>query len=175
MGYGRLNQAQRVAVIPHLIGRVIYDLGAGDLELARECLSLGATHVVAIDKEGLPRQKVAGVTKRRVSFAEFKDPAPTVALSWPVNWVVEGLLRIVRQAERVIYLGTNTDGMACGTKILWEHLAVREVLVHVPDRRNTLIVYGGMLLKSRKLLPEEYASLNTDEVYSFDRLHKPTV
>lgn len=173
MGYGKLNQAQRRAVTPHLVGKTVHDLGAGDLELARECLSLGAGHVVAIDKErnfSLPRAKI---TKLHMSFAEFNDPAPTVILSWPVNHPAHGLLRLVKEAETVVYLGTNTDGMACGTKPLWKHLATRKVLAHVPVRENTLIVYGALLGKSRKVLPEEYAALNTDEIYSFDSLYGP--
>jgi len=173
MSYGKLNQAQRLAVTPHLVGKTLHDLGAGDLELAQECLSLGAKHVVAIDKEGMPRRSLKRITKLHLSFAEFAGPAPTVVLSWPVNWVVEGLLRLVREAETVVYLGTNTDGMACGTKILWKHLATREVLAHVPVHGNTLIVYGALLVKSRKVLPEEYAALNTDEIYSFESLYGP--
>jgi len=172
VGYGRLNQAQRLAVAPHLVGKTIHDLGAGDLELAQECLSLGAWHVVAIDKE-MSRRKQKGITKLHLNFSEFKDPAPTVVLSWPVNWVVEGLLRIVREAETVVYIGTNTNGMACGTKILWKHLATREVLAHVPVHGNTMIVYGALLQKSRKVLPEEFAALNTDEIYSFESLYGP--
>lgn len=172
MSYGRLNQAQRLAVTPHLIGKTLHDLGAGDLELAQECLSLGAKHIVAIDKE-MSRRKQAKITKLHLNFSEFKEPAPTVILSWPVNWVVEGLLRIVKEAETVVYLGTNTDSMACGTKTLWKHLATREVLAHVPVHGNTLIVYGALLEKSRKVLPEEYAALNTDEIYSFESLYGP--
>jgi len=173
VGYGRLNQAQRLAVAPHLVGKTIHDLGAGDLELAQECLSLGAWHVVAIDKEGMSRRKQAKITKLHQTFSEFKDPAPTVILSWPVNWVVEGLLRIVKEAKTVVYLGTNTDGMACGTKTLWKHLATRKVLAHVPVHGNTMIVYGALLQKSRKVLPEEFAALNTDEIYSFESLYGP--
>ena len=42
----------------------------------------------------------------------------------------------------LIYLGTDTDGNACGTAELSDHLASSALLASVEDRRNTLLILG---------------------------------
>jgi hypothetical protein len=69
------------------------------------------------------------------------------------------------QAETLVYLGKNTDGSACGFPGLFEVLARREILAYVPDRPNTLIIYGKFIRQPnephREPMPEEHAALTS--------------
>ena len=88
-------------------------------------------------------------------------------MSWIVNWDMS-IVKVLADAEIVIYLGKNTDGSACGYDKMWEHLRSREVLAHVPDRRNTLTVYGPRVIV-RPQTGEEIAFLHDHKVLSFER------
>jgi hypothetical protein len=58
----------------------------------------------------------------------------------------------------------------CGYDGLWRALTAREVLTHIPDRRNTLIVYGPASRPNGRLLPEEYAALHQEHMWGYDEL-----
>ena len=172
MPHGILSQAQQEAVRPHIVGKVIHDLGCGDLELSRWLIQAGAKKVVAIDRYPPSCSRFTQVTVVVTWFHLYQEPVETVFLSWPINWQDPGLLRMVNEAKLVIYLGSNLDGNACGFREMFEHLLCREVLAHVPDRKNTLVVYGNQVVE-REPIPEEFAALNQERVYSFQEVYRP--
>lgn len=157
--YGSLSKAQREVLGSVLKGQKVTDLGAGNCLRSLELLDLGAAKVIAIDKEPANPQKRQGFTFVRSYFADYKGSRPDVAfLSWPPNHTCPGLLPIVKQAPMVIYLGKNTDGTACGSPELFWHLTSLEVIHYIPDRINTLIVYGNKQVE-REPRGEERAAL----------------
>ena len=169
MPFGYLDPAQQEAVRNVIQGRVVTDLGAGILGLSMELLRLGAPKVIAVDK-----QIGAGGPLRNIQFVEtyfkdFDDPVDVAFVSWPPNWSCPGLIEAVERAEIAIYLGKNSDGTACGTAPLFRKLTKREVLVHVPAWKNTLIIYGPTRIE-RPLFGEEKAGIDTMVPYSFEEL-----
>lgn len=169
----RLTPYQQAKLAPHIRRRCVADLGAGDLIETEALLGLGAAHVVAVDKAEMPRIKTTSkVTYQQYYFARCPPLAlrsvNAAFLSWPVNYPC-GLAELIEPVPVVIYLGSNQNGSACGDRSLWLHLKRRNVLLHVPDRRNTLIVYGSRLDQRRHLLPEEHAVLVApNQVMMFD-------
>lgn len=172
MPYGQLNESQLKALGPLVHGKVIHDLGAGDLGLALELLKLGAAKVIAIDKEynrtsfeDVPPE----IELRHQYFQDMHDEIDTAFVSWPANYD-NGLLRVLMQTKTIIYLGKNTDGSACGIPDLFRYLATRKVDTHVPSRYNTLICYTDHLDEQRQLLHEEAAAIQVcyPVPYGFD-------
>ena len=147
MSYGQLNKTQLGVLAPLVIGKIIHDLGAGDLGLALELLRLGAAKIIAIDKEynrkifnGVPPE----IELRHQFFQDMHDEIDIAFVSWPSNYE-NGLLEVLMQTKTIIYLGKNTDGSMCGTPALFEYLSTRKVEEHVPSRANTLICYTDTL------------------------------
>lgn len=174
VSYGRFNPSQRKTVGDLVKGRVVFDLGAGDLLLAKELIQLGASKVVAIDKDApFPWSGDRRIEVRRDYFHQVKDTAIDVAfVSWPSNYVDWDLIRLVGQAETVVYLGKNTDGTSCGSVALFEHLLMRKLLAHVPDRSNTLLAYGEFVGVERDRTGEELAALTTySRMWSYSELY----
>lgn len=169
MAYGLLTPEMGEILRPHIAGVEVWDLGAGDLVYSRRLLALGAKSVVAVDKSEMPEDP----TVKRV-WAYFKDVAVpeggiAVALvAWPQNTPLHGLVDILTRCRKVVYLGSNTDGNACGNTGLFSHFLSRQVLAHVPYRRNSLVVYGEMTAESRHPLPEEWAALHPETMWGFD-------
>jgi len=163
--YGRLYPSQRNFVEHAVRGKVVHDLGAGFLGLAHELLNLGATEIIAIDRFEMP-EATANIKRLQGYFHDYHEPIDTAFVSWPINWQDLGLLEAIDRASTVIYLGSNHDGNMCGFHEFWAHLRQREVLAHVPERRNTLIVYGPKHVE-REELPEEHAALNTEVMWSY--------
>lgn len=168
--FGRLSDAQRELLRPFVAGRVVHDLGAGSGALSLILLELGATHVVAIDKElGLQTHDL--VTSVECYFDEYSsdDPIDTVLVSWIPNYPTPGLSFLASLAKQVIYLGKNTDGSSCGTRELMVGLLSRHVLAHAPERQNTLTVYGESQGRyvDRQVTGEEYAALYETRMISF--------
>lgn len=58
----------------------------------------------------------------------------------------------------VIYIGKNTDGIACGSPQLFDYFRWREVLVYDPDPQNVLIVYGALREEPRMAVHHEEAA-----------------
>lgn len=166
---GVLNDAMRDVLRGIFRNRVVTDFGAGDLALAREFLQLGAKSVVAVDKEprGKSTKRIAVV---RQYFYQFTKPIDVLVLSWPINHPCTGLIKAVGRADTVVYLGCNTDGNACGTPELFANLLVREVVAHVPSRRNTLIIYGPGR-EIRIPLYEEIAAIDQSAIYHYDMVY----
>lgn len=171
MPYGRLSVAQEEAVRPHIAGKVVHDLGCGNLDLARWLVQAGAERVVAIDRfPPLALRKPAKVEVIVSQFDDYHEPVDTVFVSWPINWMVYGLYRMISEARTVIYLGSNLDGNACGFREMFQHLLGREVLAHLPSFQNTLIIYGSHAVE-REPVPEEFAALNQERMYAFREVY----
>ena len=165
MPMGHLTDEMLEAIRPVVVGKEVWDLGAGDGGHARTLLALGASRVFCVDKEPLP-QVWKGITSIHARFEDIPSGTPIAVafVSWPVNWPLPHLNRLVGQAERVIYLGSNTGGSACGTMGLFVGMADRQLLAHVPHYRNSLLVYGEPGVRKEPLTGEEWAMLSGSQV-----------
>ena len=161
MSYGSMSDAQCEAFKPFVIGKTIHDLGSGDGVLALLMAQIGAKKVIAVDKQDFPRAAkfAAQIEFRSTLFEDFNESVETIFLSWPDNHPLEGLLPLVTQAKTVIYLGKNTDGSVCGWPELFKEFSGREILKHLPERKNTLTIYGPTRL-NRPMTGEEFAAIN---------------
>ena len=164
MPFGILTPEMEQAIASFVRGEHVWDLGSGDLAYAKTLLRLGTRHITAVDKEQSFRKTPPQVTFLRLYFADLLSQEPdiqTAFLSWPQNCAsaTPGLPRLVQRAQTVIYLGCNLGGSQCGTEPLWADLIQRDVLAHIPNRRNNLIVYGKHT-GFRRLLPEEIGAIS---------------
>ena len=138
----RLNREQKEAVSEFVEAKVVYDLGAGDGASSYELLNLGAAQVFAVDKT------------HYTDFPEFlhgnfedlleiiPEEIEVAYVSWPVNWLSPGLRALMNRADILIYVGSNTNGNACGHPLYFKDFMFRSVLAYVPSPANTLIIYG---------------------------------
>jgi hypothetical protein len=174
MAHGEFRDNQAATVAGFVKGKIVHDLGCGDLHLAHQLVKFGAEKVIAVDKSmHLPYsrlQKLQGIEFVGKYFHDFHEPVETAFLSWPVNWYDYGLGKILDRAKTVIYLGSNLDGSACGYSDMWMVLSHRNILAHIPSYTNTLIVYGSDFVK-RSRVPEEQAALDQSKVYRFDEVY----
>jgi len=153
MPYWRLNKVQQAVLLEFVRGDTVYELGCGDLSLAK-LMATTAKWVHAADKHAPTSRRDHG---RRVkvpilpnlsfywqAFEKLRWPKhlDCVVVSWPITDVVPGLLELVRRGFRVVYIGSNTRGSACGDHMLWLHLTKRALLHEVPDRHNCLHCYS---------------------------------
>lgn len=155
MSTGVLSPLQAQALGEIVQGRTVHDLGAGDLILAHTLIGIGAGHVIAIDCQQPPGYRFL-VEFRQQRFTEVSphEGIDVAFISWPrtnPGFRNDGLVALVERAKIVAYLGMSTDGLRCGDPNLWDHLARRQVIKHVPHRRNTLIVYGKTCGRRRAL------------------------
>jgi len=174
MSYGRLSKSQYTALAPFVHGKTVHDIGAGDLTLAGYLLTLGASHIIAIDKNPWKSKATKNITVIETYFERYTDPLDVAFVSWPINHFDQGLLDLIGAARTVIYLGKNSDGQACGFPLLFDHLSKRENPVYIAERPNTLAIYGPNFVE-RPPNGEERASLSIDErMWSYDELEGPT-
>jgi len=171
MSYGTLNAAQEECLKKLVVGKIVYDLGAGDLVLAHKLIELGAK-VIAVEKENFfidnaltpnpTMQASLEIEVRQQYFQDMDDDIDIAFVSWPDNYD-NGLLPILKRTKTIIYLGKNTDMSMCGTPALFRYLLTRKIEEHVPARPNTLICYSEQLDKPRWMpVPEEDAALRMD-------------
>ena len=165
-GDWRLSSRQLELLEPFVKDQSILDLGAADLEGSELMLELGARDVLAVDRSSMPKPSSDKITTRVTQFHLLEETRPVVLASWIVNWPVN-IERHLAAAELVISISKNTDGSACGYPWMWTYLCRRELLVHLPERRNTLTVYGPRVVE-RPLTGEEFAALNQGRMYDFD-------
>lgn len=169
MPYGTLTDEMQQSLGPFVHGKEVWDLGAGDLEHAETLVALGATQVIAVDKTKMPKPLSNRIRAIWTYFANLDVPASGIRvafIAWPINYIMPELFPILEQSDVVVYLGSNTDGNSCGWKGLFHHLVTRELLVHIPHQRNTLIVVGKQLEEPREPTWEELAGL-TGELLRF--------
>jgi hypothetical protein len=90
-------------------------------------------------------------------FDAVKLPAllDCVVISWPPNYPCSGLLDLVKRAFRVVYIGCNTGGAACGTQDLFVHLSKRHLLYEMRDRRNCVHCYTAVCHADAQFRSEE--------------------
>lgn len=169
MSWGKLYQKQFDALLPHIEDREVWDLGAGDLTLTRSILLLKPKRMVAIDKERMPN--VSGIETMRSSFDNVLEDSLDVAfVSWPSNRYDSGLLRLIKAAKTIIYLGTNTGGSACGFKEFFEETSQRELLVDIPGRDSSLVIVGSRRMV-RNPTVEEWIGQQVDApIYMFGQI-----
>lgn len=164
----RLSDAQVLELRPFVKDQRILDLGAADLEGSRLMLELGARDVLAVDRHEMRPPRTDKIETRVAYFHDVKETRPVVLASWIMNWPVN-IEHHLHAAELIISISKNTDRSACGYRQMWELLRQRELLLHVPEHRNTLTVYGP---KTQGRLPtgEELAALwpNPMRQFSFE-------
>ncbi len=171
MPYGHLTEEMFRVLGEHVAGRVVYDLGAGDLGRTCDLVDLGAAKVIAVDKHTWRCERRPSPSKVEFRWETFEgllndlDHEGTQSfevafLAWPINEALPGLLQILRRAEVVCYLGMNDGCTACGWPDLYAYLATRQVLAEVNSRRNDLLIYGAHLERRRHLRPEESRGLS---------------
>lgn len=173
MPFGTLTNGMLATIQPQVVDLEVWDLGAGDLGHAHTLLGIGAMRIIAVDKSDRGGS-VLSTPGIEFNHAPFKDIDVSLAgirvafLSWPMNYRMPGLIGLLERSERVIYLGSNTDGCACGWPDLFHHFLGRELVAHVPHKKNSLLVLGDPLDEPRASTPEEYAALS-GEMMTFDR------
>lgn len=170
--WGALSPEQCLALHPFVDGRRVRDLGCGKMMLSCVLLSLGARHVTAIDSNPFT---VPAPFKKRITFINeiFRECSRSSVLafvSWPSNYN-NGIEIQLSSSKVVVYLGKNHGGTGCGGYNFWRAVVQRKILVHLPERKNTLIIYGGSTRgEPRRLVPEELAGLNSNRTYEFEEL-----
>ena len=175
--YGFLATGMSELIAHCVKGQDVWDLGAGsDLAHTKNMLKLGARSVTAVEKAELYDDTViprgATLIRSYSNSVQLPETGIDVAfLAFPQNTNLPGLVSILEQSRIIIYLGSNTDATACGNMNLYLHFLQRDVLATIPNRRNSLIVYGArsdIHAKPRRPLPEEWAGLHPDEMFSFE-------
>ena len=172
MPLGHLTDEMLDILRPIVEGLEVWDLGSGDEGHARTLLGLGASRVFCVDKEPMVRD-CTGITPVHAWFGDISPDMsiPVAFVSWPPNRSLPHLNRLLGQAKIVIYLGSNTDGRACGDVRMFVSLAGRSLLAHVPYYRNSLLVYGEPLGRGAPLTGEEYAVFS-GQLMRFDEAQK---
>jgi len=169
MGWGLLSDRQLNAIKPFIAGLEVHDLGAGDLLLSHILLAAGADRVMAVDKHpdypGSVISKGKKISRVNKCFDQYRGDIDVAFVSWPINGPTPGLVECVGRAKTLIYLGKNTDGSLCGTREFYHHMLHRALLVHIPERQNTLVVVGSRLHRMRTGTYEERAGFDTDNEY----------
>lgn len=166
-----LSIAKRMIIEPFVRGRVVHDLGAGDLVEAKMLVEMGAEQVHAIDCRPMPKVGDFRITRHTMRFDDWRHEGymDVAFVSWPINHDT-GIERLLRSARTVIYHGKCTDGTMCGYPAMWQHLTQREVLAHEHNPVGTLIVYGRDPAL-RKPLPEEMCGLDLERVWSYSEAY----
>lgn len=174
--FGRLTPEQEVAVKPYVEGKKVFDLGSGRLALSKLVKNMGAQKVIAIDRDLEMKEETPGIEKFNLNFYEYLELKPEAQplatdvafVSWPNNRVMQELLTLARACDTIIYLGKNTDGSSCAWPGFFNHMLSRKLLVHIPDMRNTLLIYGkAEKAFYRDPVREELGGLNHTELYDF--------
>jgi len=169
VNYGTLTKAQAKALKPFIFNRVVTDLGAGNCKLTLRIHQLGAAKTIAVDKE--PKRTGAKSFEYVQSyFHQYQEDIDVAFISWPVNWYVRGLLEAIKRAKTIVYMGTNFGGSTCGFLVLWQELAQREVLLHLPHPKSSLTIYSSKHT-ARVPLGEEQAALDTSRIYNFNDVY----
>lgn len=163
-GWGSLCPGQERTLAPFIRDKVVADLGCGNGSLSDKLDAMGAAKCLRIDKTQAPITRL---------FQEGPgDLVYDVAfVSWPSNnQSATALIPWLMRAEIVVYLGSNFDGTACGTREFFAYLQMRELLAYVPDRANSLIIVGKPLEISRPPTDEELAATSDTALsYKLDR------
>jgi hypothetical protein len=164
MGYGKLLGKQEDAVKALVQGKDVCDLGAGDMELSVKLLELGATKIIAVDKEDypVPDPRIVRILSYFNNVWRHTRPPKIAFISWPINHADPSLARLVDRFPFIAYLGKNTDMTSCATPGFFQPLLRREVMAYIPNRKNVLIIYGPNSVE-REPYGEELAAITAYE------------
>ena len=155
MTYWDMTIEQKSVLKEVIFGRTVLELGCGDGSLAMWCAQ-HASHVTAVDRyPDFPAIPPENITFKSLYFDACVDLADVLLLSWPPNYNCNGLMHHVYKHATIAYLGKNTDGTACGSNEMWGTLVRRDLIKSVPDRKNTLLIYGKCLNWVASLRDEE--------------------
>ena len=180
MSWGVIHKDFEEPIRKTVKGKVVLDIGAGDLDLASQLLKLGAKRIVAVDKEiGKTR------SKRIVRYGEYLDNFlkrvygeeglrwDVAFLSWPSNWHMPGLRELLFFSKKIVVLSKNSDATACGTSGLWRYLQTRELEWAIPNVRNWLHIYSHDEDLGRAPTGEERAGilLDVDRSFSYEEIY----
>jgi hypothetical protein len=134
---------------------------------------MGASSIIMLDKDPVRVSIPIEHEFLEARFEELSQSMPVTVgdddlafLSWPINhrcWITE----LVTLFNTVIVVTCTTDGTRCGSTDLWHHFTRRELLAHVPGRRNSLPAYGRLGI-TRKPILEEQAGIDTSRIYAFE-------
>jgi hypothetical protein len=174
--YFQLSVEQRQHVAEHVRGSIVHDLGCGPLMPALRFLAESGALVHCVDKEPAEEamlklaRESAAMGYHQCLFENYKPTKIEVAfVSWPANHHMPGLMRLLKMAHTIVYVGQNTDYSACGFREMFTHFTTRPLLAHVPHPKNTLLVLGPHTPGyERDPVLEEWAALDQTRVYFFD-------
>ena len=143
-------------------GLSIHDIGAGDLQLSRQLIDLGANRVHAIQPSTvLPKVVHPNLNVVDKYIQNYKGRIRNLFLSWP--WFfhdgANALLSRVQRSDLIIYLGLNDGITCCGFSELFHEFLYHPVKAHIPSPENTLIILGARRIRRRRALPEEQAGM----------------
>lgn len=178
--YALLSDTQKDVLKKHVRNRIVHDFGSGStIPLVGPLLESDAFSVICVDKDPLHPsvgELPSKVTYVRKAFENYNTPSIDVALlAWPRNDRLPGLLRLLKYARKIVYLGKNTDGCLCGNPELFQYFLKRALLDYVPERTNTMIALGhstAWLSPPRQPKHEEMAGIDLANVHAFERSQK---
>ena len=181
---GHLSDGQWDVVRQHVAGKVVNDLGAGNLGKALKLLELGARRVLALDPtfpmHAVRSQELKIVSGRFSSMWASLAKIPKEMILWPdvtfLSWPplcdraeANYLSDLIGMSDVLIYAGKNTDGVACGHALLFRRMLRRRLITYLPEERTTLLVLGEMLphgAPDRRATGEERAAQTHDMSYA---------
>ena len=146
MGYAKLTKAQEALLQRVVEGKRVYDIGCGDMELTH-VVARYAKRVNAIDPNYRFKPSTKTITFKKLTADSackvWPSELPVVLLSWPLSSYIDGVLPLLKRAETIVYIGKNTDGVACGFVEMWRYLTTRKLVVEIPASHNTMLVYSS--------------------------------
>ena len=143
--FAKLSPEQTNKLQNMVCGKLVLDIGAGDMGLARLLASWGA-YVTAIEKEpythkGPPMRGHVAILNEYIKDTVV-EPHDIAVVSWPVTHQLVGIEALLSQARTVVYIGCNDGGTSCGDPNFWRYLLTRKYLRGIASRKNDMIVYG---------------------------------
>ena len=106
MSYWKLSIDQKAVLLDFVKGDTVWELGCGNLALARE-MAVTARWVHAVDKNRIScRDKPDNVTFYRQHYHELQWPEwlDCVVTCWPMTCSAPGFMEILKRAFRVVYI-----------------------------------------------------------------------
>lgn len=170
MPYGHVSDVMFHALSFVVQDKEVWDIGAGDLERAKQLLLAGASHVHAVEKGykvGIKPAVVDHTTElwlperltlyqAYVHEVEVPNKISVVCLFWPVNSrSLDDVLPFLAVSETIIYLGSNRFGTACGSPRLWTFLQSRHVSIEIQDDQNDMLVYVNQPRSEEARMPRD--------------------
>lgn len=183
--YGMFSEEQFDVFSRCVKGKNVIDLGCGhEAPLCHLAVAHGASFVMGVDKELSPRSRrhfsknmilwekdflqieAAMDTSWRIWFDQM-TPFDIAIVSWPINSWQPGLTSLLERANRILYLGKNTNGLSCGDEILFSYFLTRRIEESVQNSVNDMTLYGDRCEKREPETLEEISVLMTKEIVAW--------